>query len=516
MKVDLKGLQKVGGNDQMSILRHPKGHVIKVAHSALSEKMKKDLEGVPHFQAGGMVEEDPENYADEIGKNIIPMSAPPAQAPNLQFMDAVAQKHEAQAEPALALEKEPEVQAPIAQAPASTPSPAAQTSEPQVSAQGADVFLKGLSQEKKGISQEADAQAAQAKATAAAEIETQQRLQSVQENYQKSLAELQSERQALQADLQNAHIDPSRFINNMSTGKKIGTAIGLMLSGLGAGGSGQQNMAEKFLRSQIDADIEAQKGEIGKKQNLLSMNMQKFGDLRAATEMTKAMQLDIAASKLRQSAEQTKEPIVRARALQAAGKLDRESAEMIDKLAKTRAMNMQLRSGQIRPEQMIHSKIQDESERKLAREEYAGVEKLKTSARNVNDLYDQIKDVGAIGANLPFSGSRAKMGTVRAQLTAAVKDLSKEKFTDQDEKSQIWPLLPEGSDTPEQLQIKKQGLINLMKSKMGGTPTLSAYGINVDSGVSDLTSKQERLLNFAKANPNDPKSKAILERLGKK
>lgn len=55
-----------------------------------------------------------------------------------------------------------------------------------------------------------------------------------------------------------ARIDPDRYMNNLTPGSKVMTSIGLALSGMGSGLTGQQNMAMNTLQTNIERDIKAQ------------------------------------------------------------------------------------------------------------------------------------------------------------------------------------------------------------------------------------------------------------------
>ena len=105
--------------------------------------------------------------------------------------------------------------------------------------------------------------------------------------------ELITEQNGLFNDYKNGKIDPHRLWNNSSTAGKIGAGIGMLLSGMGSGLTGQPNLAMKVIDESINRDIESQKADLGKKETLLSMNFRKLGDLDAATART-AMQLHTA------------------------------------------------------------------------------------------------------------------------------------------------------------------------------------------------------------------------------
>lgn len=81
-------------------------------------------------------------------------------------------------------------------------------------------------------------------------------------------------------------VDPNRVLNQMGAGSKIATGIGMFLSGLGSGLTGQPNMAMQFLKDSIDKDIEAQKNAQGQAATLWKMNREKLGSDIAANMST--------------------------------------------------------------------------------------------------------------------------------------------------------------------------------------------------------------------------------------
>lgn len=156
---------------------------------------------------------------------------------------------------------------------------------------------------------------------------------------------LNTERTALLADIKDSHIDPNRYLGNMDTGAKIATGIGLLLSGFGAGLTHGENGAMKFLQSQIDRDIDAQKAELGKKENLLSANFKQFGNLRDATEMTRIQMNDILADKIGDAAAVAKGPEAKAAAELANGKIYTDNAQAIGNMAMRKSLGAASETG---------------------------------------------------------------------------------------------------------------------------------------------------------------------------
>jgi hypothetical protein len=93
-----------------------------------------------------------------------------------------------------------------------------------------------------------------------------------------------------QAFLQAARekkVDPNRLYKNMSTGAQIGASIGMILSGFGAGLSGQENAAMKIMQNAIERDIDAQKNDQSQAMNIWKMNREAYQSKTAADIATK-------------------------------------------------------------------------------------------------------------------------------------------------------------------------------------------------------------------------------------
>lgn len=83
--------------------------------------------------------------------------------------------------------------------------------------------------------------------------------QVTQEQLNKSVLEAESMLKKLS---ENTVIDPNRYIGQMGLGQKTLAGIGLVLSGIGSGLAGQNNLANEALQRNIDRDIETQKETI--------------------------------------------------------------------------------------------------------------------------------------------------------------------------------------------------------------------------------------------------------------
>lgn len=199
-------------------------------------------------------------------------------------------------------------------------------------------YKTGLNEKAKGIEEQAKAEGNEGDQKFTAIGQGLLQNQDLLRDYSNARDTLQKDIETSRQEYANGKIDPSRYVNNMSTGSKIATAIGLALSGLGAGGSGQQNLAAQYLNKQIENDVDAQKADLGKKENLLNFNYKKLGDLQNATQFTLANNREAVAAHIDQIAAQSQDPLAKARAEQLAGALRMESAPTIGEMARRQTL----------------------------------------------------------------------------------------------------------------------------------------------------------------------------------
>lgn len=113
---------------------------------------------------------------------------------------------------------------------------------------------------------------------------------------------LNKQQDALMQAMMSQKIEPNRLWSNAGTGSKISAAIGMILGGIGAGLTGGPNQALQVINRLVDQDIDAQKSELGKKQTLYSMNLQKYRDEQTAYAATKAQLSAVTQGKLSSAA----------------------------------------------------------------------------------------------------------------------------------------------------------------------------------------------------------------------
>ncbi len=196
-----------------------------------------------------------------------------------------------------------------------------------------NMLQAGMNSRMAGINQQAQAQGQMGIEQQAALIKNQQVQQEMQDHYKQHYDQLDSERQALVKDIQDGHISPDKYWDDHS---KIASGIGMILAGFNP--TNNPNAAINFLKHQMEMNLEAQKANLANKQTLLSANMQQFGNIKDAMQMTRIMQNDLMQNELQQAAAKASSPLAKSAALQAAGQLKMEAAPMFQQFAMRRAM----------------------------------------------------------------------------------------------------------------------------------------------------------------------------------
>jgi len=215
------------------------------------------------------------------------------------------------------------------------------SAKPQVSAIDPIALERsGFAMEKAGAKGEADAIGAQGKEEAQALDSAQTSMAIEQANYQKKLGEYQTQRDGLEKDIRDGKLDPNRYMDSLSTGSRMLAGISIILGGLGGGLTGKGgNTGLDVINRAIDRDIDAQKTNSDKTQNLYRMNLEKTRDLNAATMQTQTQMLSIAKVRIEQAAAKYKDPMAQSRAQQMLGGITEKQSALETQLAQLYAQN---------------------------------------------------------------------------------------------------------------------------------------------------------------------------------
>lgn len=377
-------------------------------------------------------------------------------------------------------------------------------------------LMSAIGKTEAGITGEAAAQGALGNQQAGIEQGATQQQQNLAAQFQQNLHTIMGERQDLQHDLANAHIDANRYVNSMSTGQHIMTGIGLILGGIG--GSGHGNVVMDALQRNIDRDIDSQRADLGKKENLLSLNMQKEGNLRSAMELTRIQTNDMVAHQMQAAAARAQSPLAQANAQKAIGALELQNGLTMQQYAARKSLMQPGSPLQQDPAQYIRFVVPKEEQPAAFKE----LQELKGTA-NYRDkalqAFDQAAKLQTLGNKIgsPFQTS----SRISAIVDPIVAGLSKEtagRFTESDSKA-LAPLFPHLTDDANTLAIKRQQIVNQFTPKLQSS-VLAGYGLDpsrftgISQNAPQAVNQQDEILKWARANPNNPKAAKVFQKLG--
>lgn len=525
--LDLKRFKKIRVDKDRSVFKDGAGHEMHVAHAPLSPARRKQLDAIPTYAEGGMVEDDGEELPERaiasgkkfgIGedtlKAIRQFEVPESQQSPQEAMGPVkpepsglmektdealseafpgARDHLARVEwersnkgniPVSELSQAVQGPKPASIAPAQVAPEMPTSVAPNQSA----ASLSGLGQQfQQGAQAEAQAIGEQAKAESAVLDESVKAQQELMQSFQEKSQAAMNEINAVMEDYKKQHINPNAYLESRTSGQKVMTAIGLILGGIGSGLAGGPNPAEKFLEDQIARDIKAQEAEIGKRETLLGFNFKQLGNMNDAITMTNAMQKGIYAAKLEQAAVGAKSPIAQARAMQLAAKFKAEILPDISKLAESQASLGILNNPNASPLAKIHALPKEMRDNAL--KELNDYKSIQTQLAQVGPvLREAFKNtsLGEKALNPIQSSQRQKVAF--AQLFPIAKAIAGERMTDADAKALIEPYLPGFTTNKTTLEQNIKKLEDQLASAASGkTPILSQYVI-----VPKLSSTPER------------------------
>lgn len=204
-----------------------------------------------------------------------------------------------------------------------TPPPPATASIPAE----AQKTLGSIDQQKAAIQGQAEIEAAKAKAAEPAIAENIQSQRELQQSAQNALDNVNQHVDDFNSYMdKNGIINPKHYQENMTSGQKVSTAIGLFLGGMGVPFGGH-NYAFDFLNKQIDRDIAAQGQNIENKKTVLGAYQQLYGENTAAIAAARATMDHIYAKRIEQSAIQLGTPQAKVNAQIGITKLMQDSVE---------------------------------------------------------------------------------------------------------------------------------------------------------------------------------------------
>jgi hypothetical protein len=327
--LDFSKFKKVSEDDKTVTMRHDKGHEMRILLKSLKPIEREQIKRIK-MADGGKVQKFADGSEKPIEVEPVDPSDPDNQKPSDQSTQSVSPDHSTQitinAAPA---PQTPSSAATTAPTPAQTPvsqaqppqGPAAQFGQspinvkvPQVPQSESNLNPDGTMNPgavarnaQAGAGVQRDVNIAQGQGQAQIEnaynTEKAKIAQTDQDNFNKYII---APTENFKQYIQSHPINPNAYQENMSSGKKATTALGLIFGGMA--GKGQGNIVMDYLNKQIDRDIEGQKARMGQQQTVLGSYQHAYGDSNIANNLAKASMIDIYDHKAKELAAQLGTP----------------------------------------------------------------------------------------------------------------------------------------------------------------------------------------------------------------
>lgn len=289
--------------------------------------------------------------------------------------------------------------------------------------------------------------------------------------YEDNVADLENERKGAVTAVEQGMIKPDHWWDN----HKDMTQSLRWWTGLVLGGMGGADM-HQVINDMINRDIDAQKTNLGAKETILKANLQHFGNLRDAADMTRIMINDQVANDVKKAALASGSQLAQMRALQAVGKLDSDSAGLMGNLAMRRTVLGQAGAGMLPPERIVQMLLPEHQQPEGYKEikEMRLMSKFRDNALGAFDKLAQINTIGNRVAHLGFTP--AQVAALREPILASLSKDTAGKFTEQDA-AMLRALFPAPGDTGNTPMIKREQLRKLIDEKMN-FPIMKNYNVD--------------------------------------
>jgi hypothetical protein len=336
------------------------------------------------------------------------------------------------------------------------------------------------------------------------------------QTYQRDLNTLNKERDALVADIKASHIKPNQYLENLSADSKISTAIGLILGGM-AGRDGN-NPVMDFLNKQIDRDLKAQLAGLENKQNLLGALDRQFGNRQAAENMFLAMRKGLIADQINTAVAKSKDPMAIAAGHKASSDLMRSSMSDVIKTQQQVAMlrGQGTADQNADPELLVPHMVPPEKQKDV----FESIARAKTARKIEGEIMDLFKTADKENTLMGRTGrlgyAPPSVAAIESLIMPLVRDAAGR--VSEMELATVNKLIPLPGDGSDTVQQKKKGLEQFMRAKQEEYAVLpKAYRIDLDKFKSTSGDKSlqypKAYIDWAKANPDRPEAKAILNRI---
>jgi len=521
--MDLKDFSLMKEDQDHYIVGHPKGRSIRVPKTGLTEKAHQVIQKLKKHQNFSQGTDDPleiEPVEDKVKDVNLPEGEKPLEveaegpvanadmeASNTQAIP-VGNPESLGFNPASSI-----AQAELQNAPQAQPQ-----TQPQATQTGSFPNTgEALQTEEKGVKEAlstektAGKEAAKAYGTAATAI---QNVPTADQRWN----EYKANDQRFMDAIEKGHVDPNRYIQNMSTGSKIASSLGLILGGIGSAITGQPNIASQQLQNAINQDIEAQKNDQSKNMNLWKMNMEAYGNRHAADLATQNQLLTIAEVKAKQAMATVPSAQAQAALSQTIGQLEIQksnNAWMQSRLTGGAPGTEKQHQGEIQAMKMLNPAYGKDMEEKYI--PGVGVAQIKPSEKQKEDFisYKNLQDnlskathfqaVKAGIGTLPGTALNAEAQNIRNSMIVELNKIYGLNRLNEHEYNNFTSQVPDVGSFFQERSLSK--LENLRQQ-------LQTHESNLRKGLGIVpfqkAANDQQAMEWAQMNPNDPRAMAIL------
>jgi hypothetical protein len=330
--VNLKDVKVHADNDDHFVVSHGSGTPFRVAKKGIDKLTLTKIQmhhATQHLYDGGMVDgmdsapdpaawdpmaPDPstQTYGFEGGSSLEPVpgsevSDQPTGGPAVTTpqMQASLEQDKAKGDSAVDTAAEPptkesapedgkEGAAPEPPPAIAAPKPIAINSGPNIDKQ----LQAGDAMAQDAVRAQAKTAEAEGRAMLALQQQSEARRAALQQNTAAAYKANLAKKDAMMQDIAKGSVNPDHWVQSLSTGQKITGALAMILGGLGAGLSGGRNQALDIINAQIERDIDTQKANLTKKENLVRMYMEEGHSIQEAGRLAAADARDSTAAQL--------------------------------------------------------------------------------------------------------------------------------------------------------------------------------------------------------------------------
>jgi len=453
--------------------------------------------------------------------------------------ESIAKQNAARAELGQPLLPDPSAQAPQqpAQAePQSQPGVAQAGQQPQAPATAPALpGLAGLQTELSGYKERAQAQGALGNAEAEILKRQQEAVQKAQDSFQQQVNEINQENEHYKQDIQNGFIDPNKYWEGYTAANgtkvpghsRVAAGIGMILAGFG-GVEGVKQVSN-MIENQINRSLESQKANLNSSNNLLRANMDRFRDLKDATNMTRVQLNENYLQQLQAAAAKAQTPMAMAAAKIAMGPIMRENEQRMNSIALNQTISRLSKEGN--PQALERSIDMLEQFDPARAKEMKGrlvtglglattlegakdLREMQTTVKTIKEGISRLREITKTTGKSMSPTLTKEAESIRTQLIGRLRvPLTGPGAMSEGERELLSKAIPDVTSMVSLDSRTNKALDTLEKGITSGYRNMAiANGLNVPG--EQMSSRQQQAMEWLKKNPNHKDAPAIRNSLG--